>query len=77
MDFLGIGGWEILLILLVLFMVLGPSRLPWAAKAMGKGMRKFREVSFDLTKTLTKELEESEEREKTSASSAGETKKES
>lgn len=74
---MGIGGWEILLILLILFMVLGPGRLPGAARAMGKGMRKFREASFDLSRTLTKELEESEKREKTSASSAEETKKES
>ena len=77
MDFLGIGGWEILVILLILFLVLGPSRLPGAARTMGQGMRKFREASFDLTRILTKELEEPEKKETISTSAAEETKKDS
>lgn len=58
MDFLSIGTGEILMILLVALLVLGPNRVVEFARTMGKVMRTIKKASFDLTSTVTKELEE-------------------
>ena len=42
---LNIGGWEVLIILLVALLVLGPERLPDAAKQVGRMMSEFRKIS--------------------------------
>lgn len=61
MDFLGVGPLELVFILLIAFLVLGPKRLPQIGKTLGKGMKEFRKASFDLTRQLTAEMEEKEE----------------
>ena len=44
----GIGIWELLILLLVLLLVFGPKRLPEMGKQLGKGMREFKDsVSGD------------------------------
>ena len=43
MGFVNIGPLEILVILVIALLVLGPSRLPDAARSVGKGMREFKE----------------------------------
>ena len=40
---LNVGPLEIGMILMIALLVLGPSRLPDAARAVGKGVREFRE----------------------------------
>ena len=40
-----IGGAEILLVLVVALLVLGPSRLPEAARSIGKALGEFRRVT--------------------------------
>ena len=57
MGFLGIGTWEILLILIVALTVLGPGRLPEIARTLGKMVRAIRKASADLTTTVARELE--------------------
>ncbi|OGO31934.1 MAG: twin arginine-targeting protein translocase TatB [Chloroflexi bacterium RBG_16_56_11] len=57
MDFFGIGGWEILLILIVVLIVVGPGKLPEIARTIGKTMRAIRKASSDITTTVTRELE--------------------
>ena len=42
MGFINVGPLEILVILVIALLVLGPARLPEAARAVGKGMREFR-----------------------------------
>ncbi len=54
---LGIGIGEILLILLVALIIWGPQRLPEIARTLGKMMRVLRKASFDLTNTVTREIE--------------------
>lgn len=44
----GIGGPELLLILAVALIVLGPKKLPELAKALGKGLAEFRRASDEL-----------------------------
>ncbi len=46
------GRGELLLILVVALLVVGPDKLPQAAKAIGKGIRDFRRHSQDLQSTL-------------------------
>ena len=57
MGFSGIGIWEILLILIVAFIVLGPRRVPEIARKLGQTVRAIKKASTDLTTTLSKELE--------------------
>lgn len=38
-----IGPWELLILLLVILLVFGPKRLPEAGRALGKGMREFKD----------------------------------
>ena len=43
-----VGPMEVLMILVVALLVLGPKRLPEAARQVGKAMSEFRRVSSDL-----------------------------
>jgi sec-independent protein translocase protein TatA len=48
MGFINIGPMEIALIAIIALLVLGPARLPDAARSVGKGMREFKEsLSMD------------------------------
>jgi sec-independent protein translocase protein TatA len=42
-----VGPLELLVVGIIALLVLGPSRLPDAARAMGKGMREFRSALSD------------------------------
>jgi len=48
----GIGMPELLLILVVALLVIGPQKLPDVARALGKGMREFRQASDDFKQSL-------------------------
>ena len=50
----GLGGWEILLILLFLLIFFGAKKIPELAKGLGKGIREFK----DATKEIKDEIEE-------------------
>lgn len=58
MDFFGIGPWEILLILIIALIIFGPGRLPEIAGKIGEGVRKFKMASTEMTKNVSKEIEE-------------------
>ncbi|MCD6567236.1 MAG: twin-arginine translocase TatA/TatE family subunit [Dehalococcoidia bacterium] len=51
------GFWEVLLILLIAFIVVGPQKLPSVAREMGKGVRWFQKSYKDFKVTAMKELE--------------------
>ena len=55
----GIGMPELLVILVVALIVLGPKRLPEIARSLGKGMAEFRKASTEFQRTLSASLEES------------------
>lgn len=65
----GIGTTEILVILVVALIVLGPKSLPKLARTLGKGMAEFRRVSTDFQRTINTEidLEDHEKRKKAAA----------
>ena len=60
MDFLGIGGLEVLLILVVALIVWGPNRIAEIGRTLGKMARTLRKATFDLTAQVTKEIEDKE-----------------
>jgi sec-independent protein translocase protein TatA len=43
MGFINIGPLEIAVIAIIALLVLGPARLPDAARSLGKGMREFKD----------------------------------
>jgi sec-independent protein translocase protein TatB len=48
----GIGMQELLLILVIALIVLGPKKLPDVAKALGKAMNEFKRATSDLKESL-------------------------
>jgi len=60
MGFLGIGTGEILLILILALIILGPGKLPEIARTLGRTIRAIKKASADLTTAVTKELEVTE-----------------
>jgi Tat protein translocase TatB subunit len=67
MDFFGIGGWEILLILIVALIIMGPGKIPEIARTMGRTVRAIRKASAELTTAVTRELDAVEKSEKSAA----------
>ena len=57
MGFLGIGSWEILLILILALIILGPSKLTDFARTLGKTVRAIKKASADLTTAVTREMD--------------------
>ena len=59
-----IGPMEIILVLVIALLVLGPKRLPEAGRSIGKGMREFKDSISGVTKDEEKtELTATRERE--------------
>ncbi len=54
---LGIGMPEILVILVVALIVIGPKRLPELAKHLGKGLAEFKKAADDLQESVRVDLE--------------------
>jgi sec-independent protein translocase protein TatB len=52
-----VGGGEVLVILLVALLVLGPQRLPEAARQVGKAFAEFRKVSTGFQRELRSALD--------------------
>lgn len=56
----GIGSTELLVILVVALIVLGPKSIPQIAKTLGKAMGEFRRVSTEFQRTMNAEVEQEE-----------------
>ncbi len=63
MDFLGLGGWEIILILIVALLLWGPGKIVEIARTLGKIVHTLKNTSATLTSQITKELEEQKKEE--------------
>ena len=66
----GIGSTELLVILVVALLVLGPKNLPKIAHTLGRAMGEFRRVSTEFQRTLHTEIAFEEESEKAKARKA-------
>lgn len=59
----GIGTSEILIILLIALLVLGPNEIPKLAKTLGRGMRELERAKNELKDSIQFEIDEKEARE--------------
>jgi Tat protein translocase TatB subunit len=59
----GIGTSEILIILLIALLVLGPNEIPKLAKSLGRGMRELERAKNELRNSIEFDIEEKENRE--------------
>ncbi len=55
----GIGMPELLLILVVVLIVIGPKKLPDMARALGKGLGEFRRAADEIKTAVSTGMEES------------------
>jgi len=60
----GIGFPELLLILGLALVVIGPKRLPDIARALGRGFSEFKRATEDLKSTFNEEVRTSERRDR-------------
>jgi|GEM_PF-980630 sec-independent protein translocase protein TatB len=58
MEVFGIGPLEILLVVLVAFIVLGPDRIPGTMRQLGKWTRQLRETANNITRDYNTEIRE-------------------
>lgn len=60
-NLFGIGPMELIFVLIIALVVMGPERLPQVAREMAKMMAQVREIYTELMGTLTKEFGDMEE----------------
>lgn len=68
----GIGGIEILVILVIALVIFGPKKLPEMGRSLGKAIREFKSAGNDITDELNRTVNETEpdKRDKTPKSEA-------
>ena len=52
----GLGGMEVLIILVIAFMLFGPKELPEMGKQLGKAIKGFKETTDDLRQSVEPEI---------------------
>ena len=57
------GGWEIAIILLIVLIIFGPTKLPQMGQAMGKAIKEFKKAGKELRSDVT--LDDEDEKDKT------------
>jgi Tat protein translocase TatB subunit len=57
MDFLGVGPLELIVVLIIAFIVVGPERLPQLAQSIGKTLRDVRAMSQGLATEWQREID--------------------
>ena len=58
MEIFGVGPFELLMIALIAFIILGPERIPGAMRWLGRTVRQVRQMSQQLTKDYGPEIKE-------------------
>jgi len=56
MDIFGIGPLELLLILVIFLVVLGPEKIPDFGRRFGRAVRAFRSTTTELSRQMEREL---------------------
>jgi len=59
----GIGMPEMIIILVIALIVIGPHKLPELAKSLGKGLAEFKKATDDFQKNVQEESRKTEEKE--------------
>jgi sec-independent protein translocase protein TatA len=58
----GIGMPELIIILVIALLVIGPHKLPDLAKSLGKGLAEFKKASEDFQRNIQEESRKAEEK---------------
>ena len=58
----GLGGWEILLILLVLLIFFGAKKIPELAKGLGKGIKEFKNATNEIKEEIEEGVKDLEQK---------------
>lgn len=58
----GIGMPELIIILVIALLVIGPHKLPELAKSLGKGLAEFKKASEDFQRNIHEEARKAEEK---------------
>ena len=58
----GIGMPELIIILVIALLVIGPHKLPELAKSLGKGLAEFKKASEDFQRNIQEESRKAEEK---------------
>jgi len=64
----GLGGQELVLILLIILLLFGAKKLPELARGLGKGMKEFKKAQTEIEEEFSKADNETPKKEKSSAS---------
>ncbi len=54
----GLGGQELVLILLIILLLFGAQKLPELAKGLGKGMKEFKKAQSEIEEEFNKAAED-------------------
>jgi sec-independent protein translocase protein TatA len=68
---IGVGGGEILIILIVALLIFGPNRIVQIGRTLGKTVHAFKKATSDITSKMEKELEEQESKKKENETPTG------
>jgi sec-independent protein translocase protein TatA len=60
----GLGGQELILILLIILLLFGANKLPELAKGLGKGMKEFKKAQSEIEEEFNKAAEEPSKKQK-------------
>ena len=50
---MGISGWEIIIVLVIVLLLFGGKKLPELARGLGLGLREFKNASRDIKKEVS------------------------
>lgn len=55
------GGWELVIIVLVIILLFGAKKIPELAKGLGKGIREFKDASKEIKDEIQEGIKEDKE----------------
>jgi Tat protein translocase TatB subunit len=61
LDFLNVGPWELVVVLIIAILVAGPKRMVEIARTLGQFSRQLRDLSREFTMALQAEIQATEE----------------
>ncbi|MEI7934439.1 MAG: twin-arginine translocase TatA/TatE family subunit [Chlorobiaceae bacterium] len=64
----GLGGQELVLILLIILLLFGAKKLPELARGLGKGMKEFKKAQTEIEEEFSKAGNETPKKENSSSS---------
>jgi sec-independent protein translocase protein TatA len=64
----GLGGQELVLILLIILLLFGAKKLPELARGLGKGMKEFKKAQSEIEEEFSNAADEKPKKEKSSSS---------